>query len=67
LHQSPAARTAALLDWESAPYARTCHAQEDHLVPLFAAIGAAEGEAATRTYHDTDLFGGVTASSWRFG
>lgn len=67
LHQSPAERTAALLDWQSAPYARTCHAQEDHLVPLFAAIGAAEGETATRTYHDTDLFGGVTASSWRFG
>lgn len=67
LHQAPAERTKALLDWESAPYARTCHAQEDHLVPLFAAIGAAEGEAATRTYHDTDLFGGVTASSWRFG
>lgn len=67
LMQPKAERTAALLDWESAPYARTCHAQEDHLVPLFAALGAAEGETATRTYHDTDLFGGVTASSWRFG
>ncbi len=67
LHQPQAARTKALLAWESAPYARICHAQEDHLVPLFAAIGAAEGETATRTYHDTDLFGGVTASSWRFG
>ena len=30
-------RTAALLDWESAPYARVSHAEEDHLVPLFAA------------------------------
>ena len=67
LRQPQPDRTNALLDWESAPYARTCHAQEDHLVPLFAALGAAEGEAATRTYHDTDLFGGVTASSWRFG
>lgn len=67
LHLPAAPRTAALLDWESAPHARTCHAQEDHLVPLFAALGAAEGEVATRTYHDTDLFGGVTASSWRFG
>ncbi len=64
----PAAdRTQALLDWEQAPYARICHAEEDHLVPLFAALGAAEGETATMVYHDTDLFGGVTASSYRFG
>lgn len=67
MHAAPKARTEALLHWEDAPHARTCHAQEDHLVPLFAALGAAEGEAATRTYHDTNLFGGVTASSYRFG
>lgn len=60
-------RTARLLDWETAPFARTCHAREDHLVPLFAAVGAAEGERATRVYHDDNVFGGVTASSWRFG
>ena len=64
----PAAeRTARLLDWESAPHARTCHAREDHLVPLFAALGAAEDARATRTYHQEMVFGGVTASSWRFG
>ena len=62
-----AQRTAALMDWEKAPYARTCHAQEDHLVPLFAALGAAEDEAATLVYHDTNVFGGVTASSYRIG
>jgi aromatic ring-opening dioxygenase catalytic subunit (LigB family) len=67
LDRAPDARTAALLDWESAPSARTCHAQEDHLVPLFAALGAAEAEKATMTYHEDDIFGGVTASSWRFG
>ena len=60
-------RTSALLDWEAAPYARICHAQEDHLVPLFAALGAAEDEVATITYHDENVMGGVTASSWRFG
>jgi len=60
-------RTAALIDWESAPHARICHAQEDHLVPLFAALGAAENEKATVTYHEEGVFGGVTASSWRFG
>jgi aromatic ring-opening dioxygenase catalytic subunit (LigB family) len=61
------ARTQALLDWESAPYARTCHAQEDHLVPLFAALGAAEDDKATLVYHDANVFGGVTASSYKFG
>ena len=60
-------RIKALENWESAPSARQAHAQEDHLVPLFAAIGAAEDEPATRTYHEDDIFGGVTASSWRFG
>ncbi|MGH1356316.1 MAG: DODA-type extradiol aromatic ring-opening family dioxygenase [Thalassovita sp.] len=63
----PAAeRTARILDWESAPYARTCHAQEDHLVPLFAALGAAENDTAVRTYHQKEVFGGLTASSFRF-
>lgn len=64
---APAARTAALLDWESAPHARTCHAQEDHFAPIWAVLGAAEDEAATMVYHDTGLFGGVTASSYRLG
>ena len=36
-------------------------------MPLMAALGAAENEKATRVYHDVDLFGGVTASSYRFG
>ncbi|PWE28180.1 dioxygenase [Pararhodobacter marinus] len=67
LAHEPEARTEALLHWEEAPHARTCHAQEDHFVPLFAALGAAEGEPATRIYHDVDLMGGVTASSYRFG
>lgn len=63
----PSQRTKTILDWEKAPSARECHAQEDHLVPLFAALGAAESDAATRVYHQTDIFGGVTASSFRFG
>ena len=59
-------RTAALENWETAPYARVCHAQEDHLVPLFVALGAAEADKAERVYHDVGLMGGVTASSYRF-
>lgn len=66
LSLAPEARAARLIDWESAPYARTCHAQEDHLVPLFAALGAAEDGTARRVYHQTLIRGGVTASSWRF-
>ncbi|WP_316299438.1 class III extradiol ring-cleavage dioxygenase [Aliisedimentitalea sp. MJ-SS2] len=60
-------RTSELMGWERAPHARQCHAREDHLVPLFVALGAAEGDIATRTYHEEMIRGGVTASSWRFG
>jgi aromatic ring-opening dioxygenase catalytic subunit (LigB family) len=67
LARPPAERTAALLDWESAPMARIAHPQEDHLIPLHVALGAAEADPATVVYHDAGLFGGITASSWRFG
>lgn len=67
LAQPPQQRTQSILNWENAPAARLCHAQEDHLVPLFTALGAAETDRATRVYHQTDIFGGVTASSYRFG
>ena len=43
------------------------HAQEDHLIPLMVAVGAAEGEPAVRTYHQDDFAGFITASSYRFG
>jgi aromatic ring-opening dioxygenase catalytic subunit (LigB family) len=64
---APQKREAFLLDWESAPSARACHPQEDHLIPLMAAVGAAWGEKATRVYHDQAVFGNITASSYRFG
>lgn len=67
LDDAPERRTQALIDWEQAPQARVCHAQEDHLIPLHVALGAAEDAAATVTYHDVGLMGGVTATSWRFG
>lgn len=67
LNLPPEDRTKALINWEQAPHARNCHAREDHLVPIFTALGAAENDAATRTYHEEMVFGGVTASSWRFG
>jgi aromatic ring-opening dioxygenase catalytic subunit (LigB family) len=62
-----ATRSATLSAWERAPSARLAHPREEHLLPLMVALGAAEGEAATRVYHEIDFFGGITVSSYRFG
>lgn len=72
LHQSlsledPAARRQALMNWEQAPAARIAHPREDHLVPVMVAAGAARGDAAHRFHHETQAFGGLTVSSYRFG
>lgn len=67
LETPPEARTARLLAWEQAPAARQAHPEEDHLVPLIVAVGAAEGEEAACVYHEDTFFGHVTASSFRFG
>ncbi|MEE3622942.1 class III extradiol ring-cleavage dioxygenase [Nitrospirillum sp. BR 11752] len=67
IHAAPDARVARLLDWEQAPAARRAHPREDHLIPLMVAVGAAEAEPATLSYHQTDFAGGITASSFRFG
>ena len=64
---SPKERTERLIDWERAPCARETHPREDHLLPLMAVVGAAEDEPGATTYHQTDFFGGITASSFRFG
>lgn len=63
--QAPAAREAALIDWEKAPAARECHPQEEHLIPLMVAAGAAGGDAATHAYADVVL--GKRLSGFRFG
>ena len=72
LHQTleglpPAERSARLLQWEQAPAARIAHPQEDHLVPLMVALGAAEAETAHTVYHEANSWTGWTVSSWRFG
>lgn len=66
LAATPAQRTQYLLDWAQAPAARLCHPREEHLLPLMVALGAAEADTATCVYHDEAIFGGVTASSFRF-
>ena len=60
-------RSAGLVNWETAPDARLAHPREEHLLPLMVAVGAAEGDAATRVYLENDFMGGLTVSSFRFG
>jgi aromatic ring-opening dioxygenase catalytic subunit (LigB family) len=67
LAAGPAERTERLIQWEEAPMARAAHPQEDHLIPLMAAVGAAEDEPVAIVYHQKDFGGGITASSFRFG
>jgi aromatic ring-opening dioxygenase catalytic subunit (LigB family) len=67
LELPPTERAAELIAWERAPAARTAHPREEHLAPLFVAQGAAFEETSTRVYHETQLMGGITASSFRFG
>ena len=52
---------------EQAPAARAAHPREELLLPLMVAVGAAENESATRVYHEDAFFGGISASSYRFG
>jgi aromatic ring-opening dioxygenase catalytic subunit (LigB family) len=63
----PIERTRGIIAWDKAPSARQAHPQEDHLIPLMVALGAAEEEPATRTYHEEKVFGGLAASSFAFG
>ena len=61
------ARSQGLADWAAAPAARIAHPREEHLIPLMVAVGAAEGEAGARVYHENAFMGGLTVSSYRFG
>lgn len=67
VHGPASERSAALLDWEQAPSARASHPAADHLIPLMVAVGAAEDEPGTRTYHQRDFMGSITSASYRFG
>lgn len=40
--------TAALLDYRRAPYGAAAHPTADHILPLFTALGAADGDASQR-------------------
>jgi aromatic ring-opening dioxygenase catalytic subunit (LigB family) len=63
---SPEERHRRLLAWAQAPSARAAHPQEDHLIPLLVAAGAAESDPAQLVHHEL-FVGAVTVSSFRFG
>jgi aromatic ring-opening dioxygenase catalytic subunit (LigB family) len=63
----PHERLELLRHWDKAPSARAAHPAEDHLAPLFVALGAAEDEPGVRFYHQEDFWGSLTSSSYRFG
>lgn len=67
LAMSGAQRSATLVNWEQAPAARLAHPREEHLLPLMVVLGAAEHDVALRIYHESDFFGGISVSNWRFG
>lgn len=67
VHTPAHERSDGLVAWTQAPSARAAHPREDHLIPLMVAVGAAEEERGAVTYHQSDLAGGITASSFRFG
>jgi aromatic ring-opening dioxygenase catalytic subunit (LigB family) len=60
-------RLESILEWQSAPHARTSHPREDHLIPLMVALGAALSEPSSCVYHEEGIRGGVVASSFKFG
>lgn len=65
--RSGSERSARLLKWASAPSARRAHPNEDHLLPLLVAVGAAENDAGVRNYHQSDFFGDTASSGYRLG
>ncbi|MFC3530598.1 DODA-type extradiol aromatic ring-opening family dioxygenase [Vogesella facilis] len=56
----------ALLDWQAqAPFARQNHPTDEHLLPLFFALGAADGKVG-RSLHRGIEYASVTMDAWVF-
>jgi aromatic ring-opening dioxygenase catalytic subunit (LigB family) len=61
----PARRDALLRAWSQAPYARDCHPEEEHLIPLMVAAGAAGNDTGRHVYGERLL--GKALSAFQFG
>ena len=59
------ARKRALVNWQSAPFARFAHPTEEHFMPLLTVCGAAHNVPAKRVYHER-LAGTVDISAYQF-
>lgn len=57
-------RDAMFARWESAPCARFSHPREEHLVPLFVAVGAGGAVPGKRVFGDEPM--GAAISAYRF-
>lgn len=59
--------TEALIDYrKQAPNAERNHPTDEHLVPLYAAMGAAGANARATQLHASDEFGVLNMAMWRF-
>jgi aromatic ring-opening dioxygenase catalytic subunit (LigB family) len=67
IESAPPLRMAGLKSWDHAPSARQCHPprQEEHLLPLMVAAGAAQKEKGKRVFFDRVLE--TTLSAFAFG
>ncbi len=61
----PDRRDAALRAWDRAPHARDCHPEEEHLIPLMVAAGAAGADAGRHVYGER--LAGKALSAFQFG
>jgi len=61
----PQERSSLLERWHEAPSARVAHPEDDHLLPLLVAAGAAGQDRGRRTFSDTVY--GNRISGYRFG
>ena len=62
---NPDNRNQALEQWAQAPGGRASHPQEEHLIPLMVAAGAAGADVGRRSF--SDLMGGKQLSGFTFG
>ena len=63
-----AGRTADLLDYrQKAPHAAAQHPTEEHLLPLFVALGAAGEAPQVERLHDSATYGVLRMDAYAFG
>ena len=64
--QLAASNTPALMNYRTAPYGAEAHPTEDHLLPLFVALGAA-GDEAPEHYRPAFAYGGLAMDAYVWG